>query len=38
MARKSRGYAEAYTVYAAQASPKIDNAKAEKNRLRMETI
>ena len=38
MARKSRGCAEAYYRYAAQASSKIDNARAEKSPFRMETI
>ena len=37
LARKSRGCAEAYLVYVAQASPMIDTARAEKNRFRMET-
>jgi hypothetical protein len=37
MARKSRGCAEAYNGYAAQARPKIDAAKVEKDPFRMET-
>jgi hypothetical protein len=38
MARKSRGCAEAYCMYATQANPKIDATKAEKNLFRMEIM
>jgi len=37
LARKARDCAEAYYAYAAQASPKIDTARAKKGRFRMET-
>jgi hypothetical protein len=37
LARKARGCAESYRWYVAQASPKIDAARAEKDRYRIET-
>ncbi|MBA4391479.1 MAG: hypothetical protein C0399_11160 [Syntrophus sp. (in: bacteria)] len=37
LARKSRDCAEAHYVYAAQAKPQIDTARAEKNPFRTET-